>query len=148
MKVKEDFVCKCGCGLIKPDWIELIIPDYKDFQNILFGVYDLVTGRWEAKITSGYRCPKWNEKIGGARYSPHTFGLALDFKVRNSDKVRNDVIEYLRELQKDIRIGHKKYFPKPGHIHIDVMPMVAMALYHNDKIPLYAFSSYVRVKEW
>ncbi len=148
MKVKEDFECKCGCGLIKPDWIELIIPDYKDFQNILFGVYDLIRGRWNATITSGYRCPLYNQKIGGARYSPHTFGLALDFVV--DLKVRNDVIEYLRELQKDnrLRIGHKKYFPKPGHIHIDVMPIVAIELYTAQKIPLKVFSAFSGVKEW
>jgi len=145
---KKDFECKCGCGLIKPDWIELIIPDYKDFQNILFGVYDLVAGRWEAKITSGYRCPKWNEKIGGAKYSPHTFGLAIDFIVNM--QVRREVIEYLKYLQKHtkMRIGHKKYNPTPGHIHIDVMPIVAIELYTAQKIPLQVFSAYTNVKEW
>jgi len=145
---RKDFECKCGCGLIKPEGIELIIPDYKNFQNIIFAVYDLVAGKWEAKITSGYRCPKWNEKIGGAKYSPHIFGLAIDFIV--DMQVRTEVIEYLKYLQKHInmRIGHKKYYPAPGHIHIDGMPIVAMALYHHDKIPLEVFSSYVRVKEW
>jgi len=144
----QDFQCHCGCGRIQPQGIEAIIPEYTDIQHILFGVYDLIRGRWEAIITSGYRCPLYNQKIGGARYSPHTFGLAIDFTV--GMKIRNDVIEYLRELQKDIRlrIGHKKYYPTPGHIHIDVMPIVAIDLYTARKIPLEAFSAFSGVKEW
>lgn len=29
-------------------------------------------------ITSGYRCPRWNEEVGGVRNSHHLRGLALD----------------------------------------------------------------------
>lgn len=142
---ERDFACKCGCGKTKPHSIEVVIPEYDDIQHILFGVYDLVRSRWSATITSGYRCPTYNQKIGGARYSPHTFGLAIDFVV--DLKVRNDVIEYLRELKKDIRlrIGHKKYF---RHIHIDVMPIVAIELYAAQKIPLRVFSAYTNAREW
>lgn len=34
-------------------------------------------------ITSGYRCQKLNEAIGGAKNSQHTQGLAADIKVPN-----------------------------------------------------------------
>ena len=142
----QNFQCRCGCGRTQPQGIELIIPEYTDIQHILFGVYDLIRGRWNATITSGYRCSRYNQKIGGARYSPHTFGLALDFVV--DLKVRNDVIEYLRELDIRLRIGHKKYFPKPGHIHIDVMPIVADDLYRAGKIPLQARNAYRFAREW
>jgi hypothetical protein len=144
----QEFQCPCGCGKTQPHGIELIIPEYTDIQHILFGVYDLIRGRWDTTITSGYRCEAWNQKIGGARYSPHTFGLAIDFVV--DMKVRNDVVEYLRELQKDIRlrIGHIKYYPRPGHIHIDVMPIVAFDLYTARKIPFEVFSAFSGVKEW
>ena len=31
-------------------------------------------------ITSGYRCPKLNARVGGVSTSPHTKGLAVDFR--------------------------------------------------------------------
>ncbi len=32
-------------------------------------------------ITSGYRTPEWNEKVGGAKYSYHMRGMAADIRV-------------------------------------------------------------------
>ena len=48
------------------------------------------------KITSGYRCPELNRKIGGARNSDHIFGDAVDFKpVNGSVKELFDLAEQM-----------------------------------------------------
>ena len=36
-------------------------------------------------VTSGYRCPALNKKIGGSRYSQHQKGEAADFRVNKQD---------------------------------------------------------------
>ena len=36
-------------------------------------------------ITSGYRSPSYNESIGGAEYSPHMYGRAVDVQVYGQD---------------------------------------------------------------
>ena len=142
----QDFQCRCGCGRTQPQGIESIIPEYDDIQRILFGIYDLVAGRTKTQITSGYRCPKRNKEIGGATYSPHLWGLAIDFVAEDREKA----IEYLKTLQQSInfRIGHKKYENSGKHIHIDVVSLVAIELYTAQKIPLQVFSAYTNVREW
>lgn len=143
---RRKYMCKC-CGLIKPEGIEKIIEDYDYFQSILFGVYDLVAEIWKVEMTSGYRCEKYNAKVGGAKYSPHIYGLAIDFKPKNMDD-RGKIIEYLRRFSNFIRIGHKKYEKDKKHIHIDVMVRVADVLYSKKVIPNEVYQAYKFIKEW
>lgn len=43
-------------------------------------------------ITSGYRCPYWNERVGGAANSAHMLGQAADFKLQISkDQMRKEL---------------------------------------------------------
>jgi hypothetical protein len=72
-------------------------------------------------ITSGYRPQKYNELIGGAAFSSHRTGRAVDFIVHgmHCDNVRAELEKKLIDL--DIRMEKK-----PGsnwvHIDLDVRP--------------------------
>ena len=69
-KVKE-FACKDGSDVIfiSPELVEIL-------QKIRNHFKVAVT------INSGYRTPAYNKKIGGATYSQHTYGTAVDIKVK------------------------------------------------------------------
>lgn len=143
---KEDFACKCGCGRIFPAGIDEIIPEYGQIQRILWGVYDLICEKWGAKITSGYRCRQRNKVVGGAEYSPHLWGVAIDFKIADPRK-NEEVVEYLRSLG-IVRIGYLKYKGKTDHIHIDLAHKIADKLYEVKWIPLEVKNAYKTVMEW
>lgn len=68
-KVKE-FRCKDGSTII-------FIDDY------MVSILELLRKKLEKPIiiTSGYRTPAHNEKVGGAKYSYHMRGQAVDIKV-------------------------------------------------------------------
>lgn len=72
-------------------------------------------------ITSGYRPRLYNEFIGGAAFSSHRTGRAVDFVVHgiDCDEVRKKLVPMLVSL--DIRMENK-----PGsnwvHIDLDVRP--------------------------
>lgn len=95
----EEFECPC-CGLS-----EMCI----DF------IEELDKAREEADIsfviTSGYRCAKHNEEVGGKENSAHTYGLAADIAV-NSSATRYKLLQAL--LPRFRRIGIAKTF-----IHVD-----------------------------
>lgn len=69
---ESEFWCKgdiCGCNhslKIDPRLIELL-----EELRANIGGYPLL-------INSGYRCPRWNEIVGGASHSQHCMGTAAD----------------------------------------------------------------------
>ena len=69
---KEEFACPC-CGQvhIEDEFIERL-DKARYVANVPF------------IITSGYRCPKHNEEIGGVPDSAHVKGLAADIKCTDS----------------------------------------------------------------
>ncbi len=46
-------------------------------------------------ITSGYRCPELNKKVGGVSTSQHTKGQAVDFYVK--DMTMQQVIDFIKK---------------------------------------------------
>jgi uncharacterized protein YcbK (DUF882 family) len=74
MYKKEDFSCKCGCGLNNIN---------NDIVNICNEIF------WELNkyytISSGCRCIPHNAKVGGEKNSSHTKGLACDLLVNNNN---------------------------------------------------------------
>ena len=69
----EEHMCKCGkCEE------QLLHPN-------LYPMLEKLRARCGGrgiKITSGYRCPAHNEKVGGAPKSKHMEGIAADIKVK------------------------------------------------------------------
>jgi uncharacterized protein YcbK (DUF882 family) len=69
-------------------------------------------------ITSGYRSPEHNKRVGGAVRSTHVRGLGADFKVTNMTPV--EVVEVIERLISEGKIpdgGLKAY---STWIHFDV----------------------------
>lgn len=68
-KVKE-FACNDGSPVAFID-------------SYLWTVLEILRTKIEKPIivTSGYRTPEWNRKVGGAKYSYHMRGMAADIKV-------------------------------------------------------------------
>ena len=70
---REDFTCKCGCGLNAMDY---------DLLRVL----DLIaTHLGKPEIHCVWRCEKHNAEIGGAKRSYHKRGIAVDFHIDNTD---------------------------------------------------------------
>lgn len=70
-------------------------------------------------VNSGYRSPKYNRKIGGARSSQHTEGRAADIKVPGVDAAK--VHDLVLTLVKEGKLKHVKGLGKyPSFTHVDV----------------------------
>ena len=67
-------------------------------------------------ITSGYRCPKYNQKVGGVVNSYHLIGLAADIQVKNINLI--ELLGYAEEIDFN-GIG---FYEKKNFLHLDVRP--------------------------
>lgn len=48
------------------------------------------------RVTSGYRCPRLNELVGGVRSSLHMQGRAVDF-IASDDETRQELCQFLKD---------------------------------------------------
>ena len=88
-------------------------------------VLDPIREKWQSPIyiTSGYRCPALNKKVGGVENSYHTRGMAADITAKS--------VFYNTALYTEIRILHAKglipltecYMERQGlYIHVAYDP--------------------------
>jgi hypothetical protein len=70
---KKECACKCGCGTsFKMDYPLLISVDWlRDVMGVRF------------IVTSGFRCVKNNQSVGGSENSFHLTGKAIDVTVKD-----------------------------------------------------------------
>lgn len=107
-KVKE-FACKDGSPIVFVD----------EYMTTLLEILRMKINK-PIIITSGYRTPEHNKKVGGAKYSYHMRGMAADIRVdgmsakeianKLNEIVPNEcgIIVYKNWVHFDVRTG-KKY---------------------------------------
>ncbi len=96
-----EFVCPCCNGGIVADELVLKLQQLRDTINK------------PIKVTSGYRCPIENKKVGGAKNSAHLLGEGVDIQTELSTVT----LAMIASKIKGIRIGIYE-----RHLHIDVRP--------------------------
>lgn len=67
-------------------------------------------------VTSAYRAPWYNERVGGALNSQHMWGCALDIIVANHDP------HDMKEAADAAGFGGFGTYPEQGFVHVDVGP--------------------------
>lgn len=97
-KIKE-FVCRgSGENEIQQELIDRLDKLREEFGQSI-------------RVTSGYRSPEYNKKIGGAPNSTHMLGIAADLAARDLDRLYELAQKYFMAVGD----GRKK-----GFIHIDL----------------------------
>ena len=67
-------------------------------------------------VTSGYRCPKYNQKVGGVISSYHCIGLAADVVVKGIELIT------LLEVCENLDFSGIGFYEKKNFLHLDVRP--------------------------
>ena len=67
-------------------------------------------------INSGYRCPKYNQKVGGVVNSYHCIGLAADISVKDMELIT------LLEVCENLDFAGIGFYEKKHFLHLDVRP--------------------------
>jgi len=99
---KEEFTCKCGCGLNNIDETFVLRLDRaRSSAGVPF------------RINCGVRCEKHNKEVGGVEDSAHIKGLAVDISTPN-DSIRFCVVSALLEE------GFRRVLVYPTFVHVDI----------------------------
>jgi len=67
-------------------------------------------------ITSGYRCTRYNQEVGGVLNSYHLIGLAADIKVKDINLIE------LLEICENIDFNGIGFYENKNFLHLDVRP--------------------------
>ena len=96
----DEFACPC-CGVA-------IV-----YTGLLYRLETLRRLIWApVRVTSGYRCPKHNEEVGGAKASLHLIGAAADIVV--------DGVEMRKLARLAGQVGFTGILVYDDHVHIDL----------------------------
>ena len=100
----SEFACPC-CNLVMlhPKLLAKLV----ELRNIM---------ERPVYITSGYRCFKYNSKVGGVKNSYHLIGLAADIKVEDTNLIE------LLEVCENIDFNGIGFYEKKKFLHLDVRP--------------------------
>jgi len=106
----SEFECSCADCKDANQYISQDLLDKLEQVRTLYGK--------PISVTSGYRCPSHNVKIGGATNSSHLAGLAVDIcpKLMNLDEL-DLLYEICYNIFDNIGDGRNKKF-----VHVDVRP--------------------------
>jgi zinc D-Ala-D-Ala carboxypeptidase len=66
-------------------------------------------------LTSAYRSPEHNAKVGGAKNSKHMLGIAFDVRMENQDP------QEFEAAAREVGFAGFGYYPKQGFMHIDTV---------------------------
>jgi uncharacterized protein YcbK (DUF882 family) len=97
----KEFACH-HCGAVK---IDPQLP-------IMLEKLRAALGNAKITITSGYRCPKHNKDVGGARRSQHTLGKAADIKVEGHTP------EEVGRMARKLGFGYVKVYKTWTHVDV------------------------------
>lgn len=91
---------------------------YKNLEALVDNLLDPIRERFATPIvvTSGYRCKKLNEIVGGVENSQHRKGQAVDFYFLGFD--RKELSEAFFEISDNFDFDQMIYYKKKGFIHI------------------------------
>ena len=80
----------------------------KNLTLFIEKVLDPIREAWGGPIivSSGYRCPELNAKVGGAKTSGHQYGYCADLQVKGGMKKIRELANFIFEWMKD----HKMKF--------------------------------------
>ncbi len=96
--------CGCGCGLMNMTEATLI---QMERLRVFYG--KAIT------VTSGSRCPAYNEDQGGKPASAHLDGYALDMRCSNGR-------EKLNLVEAGMKAGFNRFGIGTGFVHVDCHP--------------------------
>lgn len=107
---KQEFACKCGCGY---DNINLKVVKVLEDIRAHFGGKPLI-------VTSGCRCIKHNNKVGGIKGSKHLEGLACDFYIKGVST--QNLVNYCTSLmnKRTIKYTYTNNKNMKGVVHINL----------------------------
>lgn len=91
---------------------------YYNLTSLVDNVLDPIRERFATPmiITSGYRCERLNDLVGGAKKSQHMKGEAVDFYFKGFDRV--EMIIAFFEIAEKFDFDQMIYYKKKGIIHI------------------------------
>lgn len=83
-------------------------------------VQALAKANLPVNITSAYRDPSHNQKVGGAKGSQHMSGNAIDMSLRGMSEAQKQ--QAIAMVQSHPGVNGFGYYPKSESIHLDVRP--------------------------